>query len=273
MTNSFQISIVEIDSIEDPRIRPYCSLRKGMLQQDSGAGHFIAETFKVVALMLRAKVPTKSIFCTKEWLEKLYDEPGLLDAFTGSVYVADKSIMEAIVGFRLHQGLLAIAVRPQDVRPQDFIGPIVVFNNVVNPENVGSIVRTAVGLGIKNFLGDTASADPYLRRCVRVSMGNIFAAKVHRTRQLPLVLADLRARGYTVVGSDMEGETVPLWKYSFPSTQIALIIGGEVDGMTGSVLAECDAILNIPTELPGFAFNAAHSAAILCYALAAKSEC
>lgn len=262
--------VLQIENPSDPRIRPYLEIRKGALQEAMGEGYFLAETFKVIRLAVRFEHEFASIFCTEEWLREL-EANACLPPPEVPIYIGSKSLMESIVGFNLHQGLMAIVRRPKDAPLSELSGPVLVFNNVTNPENIGSMVRTAVGLGIKNFLSDSSSADPYLRRCVRVSMGNIFFAKVHRTRKLVDALSALKDRGYEILGSDMEGETTPLASFRFPEN-FALIIGSEVNGMTDDALKICDRVLNIPTSEEGFALNASHSAAILCYAAITQSR-
>lgn len=260
-----------ITSLDDPRVYAYCGIRKGRLQKMVGEGYFLAETFKVIRIALKQGLEFHSIFCTPEWHEQLLAKGVLSPETNFPVLLCEKELMEKIIGFNLHQGLMAIVKRPLDVHPDEFSGPILVFNNVTNPENIGAMVRTAVGLGITNFLLDTSSADPYLRRCVRVSMGNVFYSKVHRTRKLSLVLNNLKERGYQILGSDMEGNTQPLAAHRFP-TNFAIIIGSEVDGMQDEILELCDSVLEIPTKKSGYALNASHSAAILCYAAIAQAR-
>ena len=246
----------------DPRVAPFYQLKKGALLAQMGEGYFVAETFKVVRLLLESSISVVSIFATAEWYEKLAPYLSLQDLSSDQLLCASKEEMEKIVGFNIHQGIMAIGKRPDNIRVQELGNKVLAFNNVVNPENVGAIVRTAVGLGFQSVLADFASADPYLRRAVRVSMGHAFRLQCHRTRRLDIVFQQLKDLGYRIIGSDVRVPNVALPKYKFPE-KFVLTIGSEVNGMDPKILELCDDIIHIPTADEGFAYNASHAAAIM----------
>lgn len=256
---------IAIHSREDERILAYLSLRKSSLIEHYGENYFLAETYKVVRPLLRSGLELVSLLSTREYLEEFSKENLLRNIPKQKIFCAPKKVMESIVGFNLHQGLMAIAKRPLDTSLEDLDSKIIVFNHVNNPENVGSIVRSGFGLGFSSYLVDKQSTDPYLRRSVRVSMGHIFSCKVHRTSALTDSLSTLKKRGYQILGSQIAKDTTPLSKHCF-SSKIALIIGNEVHGMGEEVLKYCDKKLQIPSAVGNYAFNASHAAAILCYA-------
>src|SRR3954451_5780546 len=98
-------------------------------------------------------------------------------------YEADKWVLSEVIGFRLTRGVLASADRrpPEDVgallADPDPAAPrrLAVLEALNDAENLGSIARSAVALGIDGLLLDPRCADPFYRRSVRVSMGHILA--------------------------------------------------------------------------------------------------
>jgi len=255
-------------SVGHPALQPFVDLRRGPLKKLLGPGHFVAETFKVVDLLLRSPHEVLRVLTTPEYLKRL--EPALLSRFhqTGSspdTWVLSQAEMEKIVGFNLHQGVMALARRPEDT-PLLELGPrIVVLNGVVNPENVGSITRSGAALGPYGILSDGGSADPYLRRCVRVSMGSVFSTPVRRSSQLGQDLMALKEAGYAILGSDARRPTATLEDFIFPE-KFAVVVGSEVRGMDEGLWGVCDHILKIETEERSPTLNASHSAAVLFYA-------
>ena len=263
---------IEINTREDQRIAAYRSLRKSSLLGMYGSNYFLAETYKVIRKLLLSNIEVESILCTAEWMERLQQENLLKRIPKQRLFCAPKKVMETIVGFNLHQGLMTIAKRPLDTPLMQLGSKIVVFHHVNNPENVGSIVRTGFGLGFSSFLVDSVSTDPFLRRAVRVSMGSVFSCKVHRSTSLSESLELLKNKGYQIVGSKIAKDTTPLGKHRF-SEKVAIIIGNEVHGMSEAILKHCNYSLQIPSTVKeGYAFNASHAAAILCYAASMQNN-
>src|SRR3954452_12743310 len=98
-------------------------------------------------------------------------------------YEADKWLLSEIIGFRLTRGVLASADRrPPTPLDELLTGPdpaaprrLAVLEGLNDAENLGSIARSAVALGIDGLLLDPRCADPLYRRSVRVSMGHVLA--------------------------------------------------------------------------------------------------
>ena len=246
-----------------PELKPYFRLRKSELIEQLGHHYFIAETFRVIQQLLDSEVEIHSLLTTKVWLDRLGGfERVSQRVHPDRVYIQSQKTMEQIVGFNLHQGVMAIAKRPSDHPLDRLDSKIIAVNGVVNPENIGSLVRTLVALGYRSFLGDQKSADPFLRRAVRVSMGNVFRIHHHCTSTMVESLKHLKALGYCIIGSDIRNPTAYLPEFSYPQ-RFVLIIGSEFNGMDPEVLALCDEIVAIPGDVP---MNASHAAAVLMYA-------
>ena len=246
------------DSIHHPDLSPFIRLRKANVIEMYGHGFFVGETFKIVSKMFRKGVQVKSVLTTPQWWEKLAP---IVEASGQSplVYCTEEKEMRSIVGFNLHQGLMAVGERPKDVELHELDDLVLMAEGVSNPENIGSLARLAPALGHHSMVVNESSADPFLRRCVRVSMGNVFDLKI-RNLEVP-ELVTLKDLGYTIYGSIVEGGEDPR-KISF-SPRSVLLIGNEVNGLSEETQKACDTLLTIPTTGENPALNASHSAAIL----------
>src|SRR5207248_4697265 len=117
-----------------------------------------------------------------------------------SVYLAEKSILEKLVGFSMFQGVLAVAQIPaahtlatvleQSAHPYLFAA----VEGLSNAENVGAIVRNCAAFGVQALFVDRTSSSPFLRRAVRSSMGAIFRLPVVEGVDLAQTLYALRWR-------------------------------------------------------------------------------
>lgn len=241
-----------ISGLDDPRVAVYRSLRRiESLRQD---GRFVCEGARVVRQLLRSGLDVHSMLLDERWLEDLRP---MLEARAAAgrpdpdIWIAPKSELETIIGFALHQGVMALASVPQ---PPDLIETarrtpghlFVALEGVSGAENVGGIVRSCAGFGATGLLLDRASHDPFVRRAARVSMGAIFHLPVWKVESLPPVLAELRAAcGTRSVAAHLYPPVEDLDRADF-SGNLCVVLGSEAVGITDPVLAACDARVKIP---------------------------
>jgi len=246
--------MIEIADIYDSRINPYLSLRR---QQ----GTFIVEGEKGITALLNSNLPVLSFFALSKYYEKLQ-----LPAVP--CYTADESIMTQIVGYRLHQGVMAHVAAPESVPLEDLHERIVVLNGLCNAENVGAIMRNCAAFGIRSVIVDEKSSDPYLRRSVKVSMGSVFNLKVHYTENLVETLNCLKEKGYTIVGADNKEGAINAASYVYPLKSV-LIVGSEGHGL--DVVESCQQLVKIPIEPQVDSLNVAAATAVLLYHMGSLS--
>ncbi|RLA65724.1 MAG: hypothetical protein DRQ88_08740 [Epsilonproteobacteria bacterium] len=249
--------MIEIKNIDDPRIEEFRSLKnKNLLRKDL----IIVEGEKVILKLLNSSLKVFKIFAPKWFLEKYKS------ILQGDIYQADKKIREEIVGHHLHQGIMALAERPAEYDLCNLSFPALILNGVTSPENVGSIVRSCAAFGIKSLIIGPKSCSPYLRRCIRVSMGNIFSMKVHHSKNLEQTIDKLKEDSVLIYGTaNIPGahnlRTLKLKKES------ALIMGSEGHGIEPEILALCDQVIKIPVDIDVAHLNVATATAIFLYHL------
>lgn len=157
------------------------------------------------------------------------------------------------------QGVLAVAKKPDN----RLIAPLcnsILLDNVQDPGNVGTIIRTAVALGIKDIYL-VSSADPYSPKTVRASMSGIFNVEIH-SGTYEEVLCCLK--DVTILKGDMHGEDVFYFK---PPEKFCLAIGSEGSGLSETVKAASKLAVKIPMRDKMESLNAGVSASILLYQL------
>ncbi len=249
--------MIHITDLNDPRIQEFISIKdKTLINQD----FFIAETDKVVKKALKSNFFVPKILCTDSYLLENED----ITTFDTEIFTAKKELLETIVGFNLHHGVMAL-VKNNPLSQIDSLGDkIICFNGVTSPENVGTITRAAMAFGFDSIIYDYKSASPFLRRCIRVSMGNVFEAQVHKSNFLPSTIKELQDRGYTVIATANEEGAVSIQDYKYPK-KVCIIIGNEGNGMDREVIEACDQKLFIPISDYVTHLNAASAASIFLY--------
>jgi len=233
------------------------------------AGSFVADSSRVVLKLLASDLAVEAVLATPDWY--VQHEAELLTYPTLVCYVAEKTHLEEIVGFNLHEGVMARAPVPGDVPLSSFYQQsLIVLDGIMKAENVGAIIRNAGAFGIWNLLISHDTCHPYNRRSARVAMGNLFRMRVHQTPDLPQALQQLRANGVQVYGFENRPFAQDLETVKF-APHSALVIGSEGAGIRPKILAESDHFVRIPIDEQVFALNAACASAVALYAFSRQT--
>ena len=182
---------------------------------------------------------------------------------------ASREILAATVGFNLHRGAVAAA----DRRPLPGLGDVlagarlvVVLEGLNDAENLGAIARSARALGVDAALLDPTCIDPYYRRIVRVSMGEVLLLPVARAQRWPDDLDAIRRAGFGLWALTPDRAAADLWSLDVPD-RVALLLGSEGPGLSDAALAAADRQVRIPIDAAVDSLNVGHAAAIAFAAL------
>jgi tRNA G18 (ribose-2'-O)-methylase SpoU len=255
----------EITDIEDPRVKFYRSLRYTP-KSHTDARVFIAEGEKPVVRLLKSNLRVHSVFATKEFFENYRELLLSKEIEEKNLFFSTKELMEKIVGFHLHTGIMAIGYQPDDIDIDKFSDIVVGLNCINNAENVGLIVRNCKAFGVDSLLVDEHSTSPFLRRAVRVSMGNVFTMSVRHSKNFVYELKVLKELGFAIVGAEVYKESTKLWGYKFPK-KVVVLFGNEANGLDNYVIDVCDDIVQIPISSNVDSLNVGVSVGILLYEL------
>lgn len=287
--------IVPVTSLDDPRIADYRSLRDQELLQradplDPAAhrGIFVAEGELVVRRLVESPFTTRSLLLAESRIEPMRD---LLEALPPQVpvFVAPQGVVNDIIGFNIHRGVLAIGERGEPADIGALLtrrGPFVVLEDLCNHDNIGAIFRNCAALGGAGVtvLLSPRTADPLYRKSLRVSMGHALLVPWARLDRWPDALHDFRAAGIRVLamtpgaGScDVREVAAQLRAAPQTTTRIALLLGTEGQGLSAAAMAHADQLVRIdmppgPTGAVADSLNVAVAAAVALHALAPASE-
>jgi len=247
----------KIVDINDPKIKEFVSLKQSSLDEK----FVVVESKNVFKKLFNTNTMIHKVFTTVENLEFINEH---CENINFPIFTANNEIMKKIVGHKIHQGMMAVIDRPEYISFDEIAGNVVVLNGLTSPENVGSIVRSCAAFNISTLIIDEKTCSPFIRRCIRVSTGNIFNIKVYKTETLEEDLINLKSRGYTVLSTANSPEAISLSKYSF-SGECAVVIGSEGYGADEEILELSDTILKIDIDEEVTSLNAAIAASIVLY--------
>lgn len=155
---------------------------------------------------------------------------------------------------------------------------VLIAENVRSVHNVGSLLRTAEGLGCQKVYLTGYTPYPIQSNDLRLPhLAKKITAQIHKTalgaeniaiyhENLPKLIEDLKKDGYIVLGLEQHANSHLLNTYR-PDQKMALIIGNEVEGIQKRTLKLCDHIIEIPMFGQKESFNVVQAAAIALYHL------
>jgi tRNA G18 (ribose-2'-O)-methylase SpoU len=255
-------------SLDHPDLQPYKTLRRPLDHERQGI--FVAEGEKVVRRLLDSCLTINSFLMTPEWFER-YRE--LLDsrAQEAVVFLAEKKLLESIVGFHLHQGIMAVARVPEDTILEEIMNRssrpwlFVAIEGLTNAENLGVLVRNCAAFGVQALIVGETSSRPYLRRAVRNSMGTVFRIPVVHPPNLMSVLADLHRRyAVQIIGAHPREGSVLISAVNFRH-DTCLVFGNEGEGLSREILSVCNSRMVIPMRNGVDSLNVASASAVALY--------
>jgi tRNA G18 (ribose-2'-O)-methylase SpoU len=244
-----KLSLHQLDSLNAPQLNVYAGLRGKTLRKD---GIFIAESEKVVRALCASTFPVLSLLTTAQQLKKIrpYLEKKL--APRTPVYLLPKEEIEKLVGFSLHQGVMAASKIPKAKSlprlAKTWRKPhlLVALDGVKDAENLGMIVRNCLAFGVDCLIIGKGSSHPFLRRSVRVSIGTIFKLPLFFSDNLASTLKALRSSfGSRIIVADCRKASLPLSKADFDAS-LCLVFGSEQAGVSEAVRQAADQAVRIP---------------------------
>lgn len=234
-------------------------------------GLFVAEGRRVVMRLLeRARLPVRSVLVTDAAYRAIARS---LDARPDvPVYVVPQQMMNAIAGFNIHRGCLALGERPAPCpwrQLADGACRLVVLERVGDADNVGSIFRHGAAFGADAVLLGPGVADPLYRKAIRTSMGAALSLPFASIDPWPAALGELSTLGYAVLGMT-PGAGAPALRdvlHRLGDRRVALVLGHEGEGLTPEALRACDLHARIPMAPGTDSLNVATAAAVALYEL------
>lgn len=232
---------------------------------------FLTDGEKITLTVLESELSIASILLTKDLF--LQHEVLIRSRLSDEhILIMPKKEMDALVGINLHSPMMSIVYTPPPCDIQSLRSPIIALNGIVNSDNVGGIIRNAIGLGFESILTDSTTSSPFLRRSIRVSMGSIALAKCGFSQNLKQDLEQLKCeKGLKIISAEINSHSRSLNDYEFPQDFI-VVLGSEGTGVDEKILAISDAIIHIPMNSRIKSLNVSSSSAIILHAARQRNQ-
>ena len=263
-------NIIEITDFSAPELDIYARLTEVQLlnREDPENALFIAESPKVIERALDAGYEPVSLLSEKKHIDTQAKD---IIARYGSipVYTAELDVLKELTGFPLTRGILCAMRRKPLPSVEDVCRDarrVAVLENVMNPTNVGAIIRSAAALNMDAVLLTEASSNPLYRRAIRVSMGTVF--QVPWTFIEGDTIESLKSMGFKSAALALRDNTLSIKDPSLAEVdKLALILGTEGDGLADATIEGCDFTVKIPMSHGVDSLNVAAASAVAFFQL------
>jgi tRNA G18 (ribose-2'-O)-methylase SpoU len=258
------MSRISIADLDDPQLTVYRELPRANLTALSG--RFIVEGKWLVERLVASDFAVESV---------LVDErnPTLVPAELNEqvpVYVLAPRLIQQLVGFNFHRGILACGrrrplVRIDELLPRSGSALFVACIDIHDPTNLGGILRNCAAFGVHGVLLSRNCADPFSRRVLRVSMGTAFKLRIATLPDLPQELQRLRTEYHFQLFATVLATEAERLESSVAPERMVLLIGNEGHGLPAELVTQCDRRVTLPMSLETDSLNAAAASAVFLY--------
>ena len=282
------MNLISIEDINAPELDVFArtsdTALAGCFAPDPGI--FLAETAYVSIRALEAGYEPLSMLVETgrleaeagpvfESIEKIWGKEKL-DSIP--VYTADREVTINLTGHSLVRGLWMTFRRKPEIPVEEFCKDkkrITVLFDVVNPTNVGAIIRSAAALGMDGALLTHASVDPLTRRTARVSMGTVFQLPWAKASQAQSertnLINTLQSYGFKTVAMALTEDSTSVDNDEIRANErLAVVLGTEGTGLPKDIIKACDYRVMIPMYHGVDSLNVAAASAISFWELMKK---
>lgn len=265
-------NIIHISDLSHPGLDTYARLTEAQLRSKQAPenGIFIAESLRVISHALDAGLRPVSMLMEEKYITGQAAETiarcGDIPVYTGS-----SELLCNLTGYQLTRGILCAMKRPAMLDIGEVLKDarrVAVIEGVIDPTNVGAIIRSAAALNMDAVLLDPTCCDPLHRRAVRVSMGTVFQVPWARLGEKASDwpgkgIEILRQHGFKIAAMALNDNAISIDAPELRKVdRLAVVLGTEGDGLKNETIAACDYCVMIPMSHGVDSLNVAAASAV-----------
>lgn len=225
---------------------------------------YVIEGVKLIKEAIQEDANIKTIIACDNCVKNEEIDPKVMYEIAkyNCLYVEEK-VFQSITDVKNPQGLLAIMSKEQKEEKIDYKEDIiVVLDNVQDPGNIGTILRTVDSIGLKQIIVSKNSGDVYNPKVVRSTMGAILRVNVIESENLVETLKTIKKHKFEVVATSLQtNDSI----YDIDYNKKVIVIGNEANGVSKEVLELADKKVKIPMLGRTESLNAAVATGIITY--------
>ncbi len=245
-----------ISSRKNQIIKDAVSLLKSSANRQS---EFIVEGARLCEDAAKSEAGIFRLFYTKKALEKYEKYLDVMKENATEIYIIEEHVASLLSDTKSNQGIFAVCKMPK--LTGEIKGKILVMENIQDPSNMGTVLRTGEALGINTFviLGDCC--DVFSPKVTRGSMGAVFRLNLIKVDTFENLEIMLNALDYKLYAAVVDPDALSITKVKFDDKS-AVFIGNEGNGLSRECISNC---INVTIKMKGRAqsLNASSAASVI----------
>lgn len=258
------MEIEMISSSSNPKIKQV------VLWQNKSKERKKEEVFLAEGLKMFEEAPlsmVKEVYLTQRFLDKCKQHQDILHKLNHSGYdIVTEEIFQKIADTKTPQGILTVLKQPKYEIEQLLCAEnsmFLILEDIQDPGNLGTIVRTGEGAGISAIIMTGKTVDIYNPKVIRSTMGSIYRVPHIYIEETKEAILRVQEKSIKVYAAHLSGRE--FYEECFFTEGIAFLIGNEGNGLKEETVAFADSLLKIPMEGKLESLNASVAASILMY--------
>lgn len=265
--------IQSITSRDNPAVKRAAKLTASARHRRE-QGLFVAEGVRLCLDAVSSGVIVREFFYTPQAAEKYRAAVETIVTIAEKSNVVSQPVMAYLADTQTPQGVLCICSvldKSDCVYKMNNNSRLLLLEDLQDPSNLGTILRTAEALGVGGVLMSRGCCDVYSPKVLRGSMGAVFRLPFSISEDLPRSVEEMRQMGYSVYAAVPAREAQPVTRIAF-SGRSAVVIGNEGNGLTQACMQACNRPVTIPMAGRAESLNAATAASILLWEMVRGME-
>lgn len=234
---------MKIESLSNAKVKAWNKLKEKKYRDETGL--FLIEGDHLIKEALKKQMVVSTI-----GLNETYD------------YTVNSEILKKLSSQKSGTKEIAVVKKIEEKKVEG--DKILILDNIQDPGNLGTIIRSAVAFNISTIILSDDCVDLYNDKVIRSSEGMIFNINIVR-KKLIEIIPKIKENGYTVYATTVNGKG-----YFENDSKIALVIGNEGNGIKKDILNLCDKNITIKMNKECESLNAGVAASILMYELGVR---
>ena len=173
-----------------------------------------------------------------------------------------ENVFKELTEVKTPQGILAVVYKKEQIKIDEKADYIMALDDVQDPGNIGTIIRTLDSANIKQLIVSRGTVDAYSPKVVRSTMGAIFRVQIIEVENLSETLNSLKQKGFDLVSTSLQTDKNI---YDINYNKKVVVIGNEANGVSKEIQDASDYKVKIPMMGKTESLNASVAASIMIY--------
>ena len=251
---------IVITSKDNEKIKEIKKLKEKKYREETNL--FVVEGIKIVKEAIEYDADIQKIVISNDAIGYEVDEEVLKLIQKYEVMIVSQNVFESISDVKTPQGILAVIKNKENVKVDYNEDVIFILDNIQDPGNLGTIIRTLDAAGIKQLIVSNDTVDYMSPKVLRSTMGGAFRVNVIVADDLLNMIDEIKKNGFEVLATDLATDSSI---YDIKYNKKAIVIGNEANGVSNEVKNKADIRVKIPMLGKAESLNAAVATSVIAY--------